>query len=86
MVYQNEFPAPRLGQGAFAAAVQAVYEKARSPSSWSNLALVYEDMQDAHKKLGRLYKAGSSLCLLNLALRCIPGLAWQQGQYLAEIT
>ena len=41
MVYQNEFPAPRLGQGAFAAAVQAVYEKARLPPScvtrlWAN--------------------------------------------------
>ena len=28
MVYANDFPTPRLGQGAFAAAVQAVCEKA----------------------------------------------------------
>lgn len=33
MVYANDFPTPRLGQGAFAAAVQAVCEKASSPAA-----------------------------------------------------
>lgn len=33
LVYANDFPAPRLGQGAFAAAVQAVYAQVRMACS-----------------------------------------------------